>query len=113
MDGGKRANIRNWLEDAEGKYGEPIEAIVVGKHYDAPYSEALAADEGVVLSRDTGLMKVDAAFDNGFGGADCFSVTAWTKHRVLFVHEHEGATRLHCVPRNPCAHIPAFDGPVA
>lgn len=102
------ANIRKWLEDAERHYGEQIEAVVVGKHYRnyGPNGE----DEFVLLPRDTGLAKLDEEFNDGFGGADCYPMYAWTASSVWFIHEYYGATSLNCVPRNPMACEPEYGG---
>jgi len=103
------ANLKQWLEEAEAEFGEPIEAIVVGKHYDRSYGAALP-DENVILSREDRLRKVDQGFDCGYGGADCFPLYAWTASRVFFVHEYDGATRLTWAPRHPVKIEPEFGG---
>lgn len=41
------------------------------------------------------------SYDAGCGSQDCHSIYAWTSSWVLFVHEYDGATRVHRVPRNP------------
>lgn len=104
------ANLRKWLEEYEAEFGEPIEAMVVGMHYSSPWDCAAAPDENVVLSREAGLAKIDQEYSNGFGGADCFPLYAWTKSRVCFVHEYDGATGINWVPRNPMDGEPAFSG---
>lgn len=103
------SNHRTTLEMFETKFGEPIEAMVVGKHY-ANYDDP-AADECVLLDRETGLAKVDEEYDSGYGGADCFPFYAWTKSRVFFVHEYDGATGIVWAPRHPVAPLePEFGG---
>lgn len=107
------ANIRKWLEEAEGRYGERIEAIVVGKHYDDEYKEEERRPEhqrDVVLSRDDGLALLDDEYDNGFGGAHCFPMYAWTASRVFFIHEYDGATGMNYAPRNPGSIKTEFGG---
>src|SRR5690606_25316592 len=105
------ANLREWLEQAETKYGEHIESMVVGQHYRDRWGSGPALpDENVLLDRDAGLAKVDQEYDNGYGGADCFPLYAWTASRVFFVTEYDGATGLSYIPRNPTACEPRFDG---
>lgn len=104
------ANLKEWLLGAEDEFGKSIEAIVVGKHDNKGYREPAMADENIVLSRDAGLAKVDQEFDNGYGGADCFPLYAWTASRVFFVAEYDGATGLNWAPRNPMAITPEFSG---
>jgi hypothetical protein len=102
------SNLKTWLEEVEERFGELIEAIVVGKHYDN-YGES-REDENIILSREAGLKKLDGEFDDGFGGADCYPFVAWTASRVFFVQEYDGATNLAWVPRNPIAVTPEFSG---
>jgi hypothetical protein len=104
------ANIRKWLERAIEKYGEPIEAIVVGKHDKASRREPPSADENVILTPEAGLTKLDEEFYDGYGGADCYPMYAWTATRVFFIGEYDGATGLSWVPRHPTATEPQFSG---
>lgn len=104
------ANLKKWLEDIEALYGEPIEAIVVGKHDRAKWGESPKPDENILLSREDGLKKLDEEYYNGYGGADCYPFCAWTKSRVFFVSEYDGATGLSFVPRHPVAMEPQFSG---
>jgi len=104
------ANLRTWLEEAEERFGEPILAVVVGKHDNAGWDAPLQAGENTILSRDAGLAKVDQEYNNGFGGADCFPLWAWTESRVFFVAEYDGATGLNFVPRDPTPGAPSFSG---
>lgn len=108
------ANIRKWLEEAERESGEQIEAIVVGQHDKAPdrwsRDRIKPVDEGVILSREVGLAKLDEEYDNGYGGADCYPMYAWTKSWVYFIGEYDGATGPNRVPRNPINCEPQFSG---
>lgn len=104
-------NIRKWLETAVTEYGEPIEAIVVGRHDNRRYDEKSELDdENIVLAPELGLKKLDEEYDNGYGGADCFPMYAWTKSRVFFIGEYNGSTGLNWVPRNPVNIEPHFSG---
>lgn len=97
-------SIKDWLEEAEQQYGERIEAIVVGKHDDAPPMP----DENRVLSRADGLAKLSQRFDDGLGSPDCCPMYAWTATRVFFIAEYDGATELACISRNPVDCVPRF-----
>lgn len=44
---------------------------------------------------------LDLPFDDGFGSQGVPSFFAWTKDRVYYVWEYDGATSLAWVPRNP------------
>jgi hypothetical protein len=104
------ANIKTWLLEAEQEFGEEIEAIVVGKHYNMRWSEPAAADENVILNREAGLAKLDQEYDHGFGGAYCYPMYAWTKSRVFWMEEYDGATGPSWTWRNPTATEPKFGG---
>jgi hypothetical protein len=104
------ANLRTELEELERFYGEPIEAMVVGKLDAYPYRDKPLPDENIILSRDAGLSKVDREYDNGFGGADCHPLYAWTASRVFYVHEYDGATDIEWAPRTIVALEPQFGG---
>jgi hypothetical protein len=107
--GAVMANLRKWLEGVAAQYGEPIEAVVVGRHDDRYGGDSLA-DENIVLTPEVALGKLDAEFDQGYGSPACFPLYAWTKTRVFFVHEYDGATCLNWAPRYPVAIEPTFGG---
>ena len=102
------ANIKDWLVNFEKDNDELIKAIVVGKHDNSRYNEKETVDENVVLGRDEGLRKLDYEFDNGYGGADCHPITAWTNETIIYICEYDGATGLSSRPRNPTNHKPEF-----
>ena len=104
------ANIKDWLLEAEKFYNEKIEAIVVGKHDKSALKAAPQADENIVLSREDGLLKLDQEYSNSYGGADCYPMYAWTKSRVFFIAEYDGATGPSWAPRNPMNLEPCFSG---
>ncbi len=103
-------NIKSWLTKAVGEFGEEIESIVVGQHYNAKWDVPVNADENIMLPVKQALKKLNVDYDNGYGGADCFPIYAWTKSRVFFIHEYDGATGLNWVPRNPIDCKPEFGG---
>ncbi len=102
------SNISKWLIEAETKNGEMIEAIVVGRHDNEKWDGDAKADEDIILSREDGLKKLDVNYDSGYGGADCFPMLAWSRNRIYFISEYDGATSLNSVPRHPVACTPEF-----
>lgn len=84
------------IEAAAG--GEDIVAIVIG---DGPGDRVAHALIGRILSWDEAREALDYSYDDGFGGADCHAVYAWTENRIIGVHEYDGSTNVTWVPRNP------------
>ena len=105
-------NLKQWIIDTEIEKGEQITAIVVGVHYDDRWSTSRDRrpqhQRNTVLSREDGLTLIDVEFDSGYGGANCFPITAWTDNWVFVIGEYDGATHLATVPRHPVAHSPEF-----
>lgn len=91
------ANVRDWLEGAECRFGEQIEAIVCG-------------DGSAILSRDEGLTKLNQEIDAGHGSIDGQPMYAWSASRVFFIHEYDGELSLAWLPRNPATDAPEFSG---
>ena len=50
---------------------------------------------------------LDVKFDDGYGQPEGPAFTAWTKGRVWFPCEHEGADYPYSAPRNPCDEVTA------
>lgn len=101
-------NLAKELQYEVERDGEVIEAIVVGPHHRTPYGER--PETYPLLPVAEGLALLDYEYDNGYGGADCRPFFAWTKSKVYFVEEYDGATDLAWVPRNPVAMEPHFNG---
>lgn len=40
-------------------------------------------------------------YDDDYGGQDCHNFYAWTRTKILSIHEYDGSTRVISVPRNP------------
>ena len=106
------ANITECLLERERETGETIEAIVVGKHYRDSWLEDRRPEHmrDKMLTRNDGLALLNVEHDDGFGGADCYPMYAWSKSRVYFISEYDGSTRLSCLPRHPVDCEPCFDG---
>lgn len=109
------ANIRQWLEKVEQHLGEQIETIVIGKHdldefsYDPPVDRRPEHARDKMLDRTTGLAILDAEFNNGYGGASCFPMYAWSANHFFTISEYDGATGLNTWPRHPIDCQPRFD----
>lgn len=105
------ANLIDWITKAAK--GELIEAVVIGRAYHEYLDEL--DDEGkskvprfVVLPWAEAREWLDYEFDDGFGGADCHPIYAWTATRVMMIGEYDGSTRLEVVPRHPVACEPEY-----
>lgn len=101
-------NLKTELEAAEAEAGEPVFAIVVGRHDHADWRAEPAANENVVLSREDGMALLDQDYDNGYGGADCRPFYAYSQNRIYFVSEYDGSTGLGWMPRHPVDGKPSF-----
>lgn len=53
---------------------------------------------------------LDHRWDTGFGGVDCPPVFAWSKSRLVVVHEYDGATGVDWYPRDPTTCKASFTG---
>lgn len=105
------ANLKQMIEVAAA--GEAIEAIVVGVHDSDVYRDGDKRPGEIankVVSWETAAPVLDVEYDNGYGAADTFPITAWTASRVIFVHEYDGATGVNFVHRHPVDHKPSFGG---
>lgn len=96
VSSGIQGNVREWLEEAESRFGEQIEAIVCSNN--------------AVLSRDEGLAKLDRTIHADHGSIDSPPMYAWSASRVFFIHEYDGQLRLAWLPRNPATDAPEFGG---
>lgn len=90
--------------------GEKIEAIVIScdeYNLDSEYPEsnrrfiATKPHHGNLHTWDFLAEFLDYDYDSGYGGRDCHGIVAWTKNRIIFVHEYDGATSVRWLPRNP------------
>lgn len=102
------ANIKEMLLEESKENNELIEAIVVGVHYDRKYDGEVRPDENIILSLEQGLAKLDEEYDDGYGGADCYPMYAWSKNWIYVINEYDGSTRLSSIPRNPINCKPKF-----
>jgi hypothetical protein len=98
------ANFKTDIENAAG--GEKISAIVVGRKEGLPEPVS-----GRTLSWEEAGPILDYEYDDGFGGAECHAIYAWTENRVLFVSEYDGATSVQWLPRHPIDCVPWFGSP--
>jgi hypothetical protein len=100
-----KPNMRRWIEHAAA--GEVIEAIVVGEESSGNGAKPQIR-KGALLSWAEAAPLLDYEFDDGFGGADCHPVIAWTANRIIQIHEYDGSTSISWIPRHPLAHLPDY-----
>ena len=82
--------MANFKQDIlEAANGETIEAFVGGP-FKVPTTDIAAA-----------LAAMDYEYEAGFGSMDCDDITFWTVKHVFYIHEYDGSTAIHSVPRNP------------
>jgi hypothetical protein len=87
--------------------GEPILVIVIADYYRSRIKHPMM---GKVITWEEARPLLDYDYDDGFGGADCNPIYAWTPTRVLFVDEYDGATIIRALPRAPMDCEPEFNG---
>ncbi len=111
------SNLKEWILKVAN--GEPIEAIVIGKPVqaslvtppaDIPWAHQDESNFNRVLSWHEAEPLIDYPFDSSYGLPRCHAVTAWTKSRVIFVSQYNGATSIEYAPRNPVNHMPSMPG---
>ena len=44
---------------------------------------------------------LDYEYDAGFGGQECQDILIYTKEKIYYVHEYDGATCIVNIPRHP------------
>ncbi len=102
------ANLAQGIEAEAGE--EQVLFAVVGEHYSHKWDDPEPNHLGHLLPWADARKILDYNYDNGFGGADCHPVYAWTETKVIFVVEYDGSTGTSWVPRNPTACEPQFSG---
>ena len=85
-----------------------VEAVKILSTMDSAYlgpdkrdTDTLRSYIGQKITLDLALVLLNYEYDAGFGGQDCHNIYIWTKDKVYFVHEYDGATWLEYVDRNP------------
>lgn len=113
----RMSNLKEWILKAAN--GEPIEAIVIGKPTQAilaspPVDVTWACQDesnfNRVLTWQEAEPLVDYPFDSSYGLPRCHAVTAWTRDRIIFVSQYNGATSIEYAPRHPVNHMPSMPG---
>lgn len=87
--------------------GEKVIAIVIG---DKGWFDDETPNRGEVMTWKEAEPLLDYEYDGGYGSPDCHSIYAWTKTKVIFVVQYDGATNLTFVPRNPISGMPEMPG---
>lgn len=99
------SNFLKDLKDCIG--GEIVEAVVFPSLMDSwriapdsdPRNKGIVVDK--VYSWKEAQPLLDYEYDSGFGSADCHFVNIYTDKSVIYIHEYDGSTTPHSVPRNP------------
>ncbi len=104
------SNLIEWIKDEA--HDEPIKAVVIGKmgwgNESVPNSEKQPL--GVILTWKEAKKWLNYEFSSDYGAPECNAIYAWTKTRVIFVSQYDGATRINSIPRNPTPTMPYMPG---
>ena len=104
------AVIADWIEDIAGD--ETIECVIVGDHDNDYWKDEKF--NGVMtntpISWEEARPFLSYEYDNGFGGADCHPVFAYTPTKIITITEYDGATGPSWYPRHPIKCRVGFDG---
>jgi len=102
--------MANFKQDIlEAVEDEVIEAVVItGIIYeyfsgraDCRNTDSLKAVIKKAITWEQAAPLLDYSYDSGYGGMDCHDVLVYTAENVYYIHEYDGSTSVHCVPRNP------------
>lgn len=89
--------------------GEPIESIVLGPIGGYKYSGTNTSPElGVLMTWEEAKPHLEYWYGNGFGGAECHSLYAWTATKIIYVCEYDGSTSVRSMPRHPITCQPEY-----
>ena len=96
----------NFKEDIEIAVGEDaILAVVILDPNISTYTKdsrnlnpALC---NIPLSWEQAAPLLDYSYESGFGSMDCHDILVYTQSDVYYIHEYDGSTDIHSVPRNP------------
>lgn len=109
------ANLKQWIEKAAE--GELIEAVIIGnmgwadyKLEELPESARDTNNWNKPLLWDVAAPLLDYEFDSGYGAPGCQAIYAYTKTKVIFISQYDGATGYECIPRNPVECVPTMPG---
>jgi hypothetical protein len=86
--------------------GEEIEKVVLRHNY----KQALQAFTGKLLDWEQAKALLDYEFITGFGTRGADPLYAWTRSRIIFVNNYDGACRISFLPRNPVKTLPEYGG---
>lgn len=101
-----KCRLADWLTKAAGD--EPIEVVVLGDVDYLMSNRDTDAPIGKLLTWEEALPYLQYKFYDGFGGAECHALYAWTATRIFLICEYDGSTRLKTIPRHPVACVPEY-----
>jgi len=95
-----KSTLARWiLEHADG---EPVEAVVIGEGGQSTvFSKGEERPRGKVMPWAEAEPWLRYEFDSWSGSPGCEAIYAWTKTKVMFVSQYDGATYMSSVPRDP------------
>ena len=93
--------MTTWLESI-------LEEMARVNKREPAYAEAPESFGEVVAIAPPDL-DLNREFDDGFGAAEGKPFTLWTRRRVYFPTEYDGAEEVLSVPRDPCDEVTVHD----
>ena len=108
-----KARLVDWIKEAGN--GQDVEAVVIGEMGWGDYGsdripDYAACPKGKVMTWAEAAPFIGYEFDDGHGAPGCQAIYAWTKDRVIFISQYDGATSVEWVPRNPVDIMPSMPG---
>ena len=107
--------MSNIANDLPAFAEQRLEGVVIGTTGWSDYgSEDIPGykdqTKGKVLTWADARPMLDYEYDEGFGGVKCNAIYAWTKDRVIWITQYDGATGFDWMPRNPTDVMPDMPG---
>ena len=102
------SNLIEWILEETNEY--EIEAVVIGELGWGDYGKENIPNydkqpRQTILTWKEAKSWLDYEFDSGYGSPMCNAIYVWTKNKILFISQYDGATSLNSIPRNPTDEI--------
>ena len=96
----------NFAEDIEkvAREEEILAVVLAHERNDSIWSES--KEPHPVLTWKEARPLLDYDYDDGYGGADCHAIFAWTPTRIIVIAEYDGSTSVISLPRDPISTRP-------
>ncbi len=107
------SNLIDWIKEECNE--NDIEGVVIGQMGWGEYNKEIVPGFekipfGKLISYETAKPLLNYEFDSGYGAPECNAIYVWTKDKVLFISQYDGATSMESVPRNPIDCMPTMPG---